>query len=181
VEGRLEHLGGDQWQLRFVRQIGHSPEHVWRALTEAQHQAAWLPARMEGERRAGAPLRFVFEEAPEHESPGEMLTWDPPRLLEYSWEGELLRFELREAGAGCELTFVTRFSEMGKAARDAAGWHVCLDQLVDELDGRSLSSRSEERWRPLSVRYRALFGPEASTIGPPDWHPEAHGGESAGA
>lgn len=175
MEGRLERLDDAQWQLRFVRQIGHSVEKVWRALTAEAQQAAWLPARMEGERRAGAPLRFVFEEAPDHESLGEMLTWDPPRLLEYSWEGELLRFELRAVDAGCELTFVTRFLEVGKAARDAAGWHVCLDRLMDELDGRPPSPTSDERWRPLSVRYSELFGPEASTIGPPEWHPEAHG------
>ncbi|HEX8073920.1 MAG TPA: SRPBCC domain-containing protein [Thermoleophilaceae bacterium] len=27
--------------------------------------------------------------------------------------------------------------ELGKAARDGAGWHVCLDQLEHQLDGTS--------------------------------------------
>lgn len=174
-DGRLEPLEGGKWQLRFVRRLRHAPEKVWRALVEPEHLAAWMPARMEGERRAGAALRFVFEEDPSYESLGEILVWDPPRVLEYRWEDEFLRFELKPSEGGCELTFVTRFEEVGKAARDAAGWHVCLDLLEHHLDGTSPSWKSEERWRPLNEHYRAVFGPEASTIGPPEWHPESKG------
>jgi uncharacterized protein YndB with AHSA1/START domain len=173
MEGRLEPLDGGRWQLRFVRRMGHAPEKVWRALVEPDHMAAWMPARMEGERRAGAALRFVFAEDPSYESTGALLVYDPPRLLEYRWEDEVLRFELRAVEGGCELTFVTRFEEVGKAARDAAGWHVCLDRLGEHLDGTARMWSEDERWRPLSERYRALFPPEASTIGPPDWHPES--------
>ena len=28
------------------------------------------------------------------------------------------------------LTLINRFDEIGKAARDAAGWHACLDALL---------------------------------------------------
>lgn len=177
MEGRLEKLEGGRWQLRFVRELKHPPEKVWRALVEPEHMLAWMPARMDGERRSGAKLQFVFAEEPSYESYGEMLTFDPPRLLEYRWEDELLRFELRPREDGCELTFLTRFEEVGKAARDAAGWHVCLDRLEEHLAGVAASWDAEARWRPLSERYRELFGPEASTIGPPEWHPESRGEE----
>lgn len=175
MEGRLEPLEGGTWQLRFVRRLSHAPAKVWRALVETEHMAAWMPARMDGERRTGAALRFVFAEEPSYESTGEMLVFDPPRTLEYRWEDEVLRFELRALEGGCELTFVTRFEEVGKAARDAAGWHVCLDRLAEHLDGATAGWSDDARWKPLSERYRALFPPEASTIGPPEWHPEARG------
>jgi uncharacterized protein YndB with AHSA1/START domain len=177
TDGRLEALDDGRWQLRFVRELSHAPEKVWRALVEPQHLAAWMPARMEGERREGAPLRFVFPEEPSYESLGEMRVFEPPSLLEYSWEDEVLRFELRPTERGCELTFLTRFEEVGKASRDAAGWHVCLDQLEAHLDGVEPDWKAEDRWRPLNARYRELFGPEASTIGPPEWHPESRGEE----
>lgn len=177
LEGRLEGLGNGKWQLRFVRELSHPSEKVWRALVEPEHMAAWMPARMDGERRAGAALRFVFPEEPSHESTGEMLVFEPPRLLEYRWEDEVLRFELRPLEGGCELTFLTRFEEVGKAARDAAGWHVCLDLLEADLAGTEPGWRAEDRWRPLNARYREVFGPEASTIGPPEWHPESRGEE----
>jgi uncharacterized protein YndB with AHSA1/START domain len=177
MDGILEAVADGEWQLRFVRRLAHPPEKVWRALVEAEHQKAWLPARMEGDRRAGAPLRFVFPEEPTYDSAGEMVVFEPPRLLEYRWEDEHLRFELHPVDGGCELTFTTRFGEVGKAARDAAGWHVCLDLLEHSLDGTTAPWRSEEQWRPMQERYRKLFGPEASTIGPPDWHPEGRGEE----
>jgi uncharacterized protein YndB with AHSA1/START domain len=177
MDGRLEQVEGGLWQLRFTRRLSHPVQKVWRALVEPEHMAAWMPARMDGERRPGAPLRFVFAEEPSYDSRGEMRIFDPPYMLEYTWEDEILRFELKELGSGCELTFLTRFSEVGKAARDAAGWHVCLDVLEAHLDGEHPDWLSEQRWRPLSERYRAAFPPEASTIGPPEWHPESTGDE----
>ncbi|HMD93262.1 MAG TPA: SRPBCC domain-containing protein [Trebonia sp.] len=39
--------------------MAHSREKVWRAVTEPEHLAVWYPQEIVGERRAGAPLRFV--------------------------------------------------------------------------------------------------------------------------
>ncbi len=60
---------------------------------------------------------------------GTMLAFDPPKLLELLWGDERLRFELVPDGAGTLLIFSASFAELGRAARDAAGWHVCLDLL----------------------------------------------------
>ena len=68
---------------------------------------------------------------------GEMLTFDPPARLEFRWGEERLRFELAPEGDGCVLTFVNTFDDLGKAARDAAGWHVCLDVLGHYLAGET--------------------------------------------
>ena len=167
MDGAL-HRSGERWELRFVRRLPHPPEKVWRALVEPQHLEAWFPTRIEGERKAGAKLRFVF---PNDEGPaidGEMLAYEPPSRLELRWGGdETLRFELRPDGDGTVLTFVDTFDEVGKAARDAAGWHACLDALGAHLDGEDLPSTAEERWAEVHPRYVEQFPPEASTIGPP--------------
>ena len=44
---------------------------------------------------------------------------------------------LSAADAGCVLRFTHVLEERDTAARDAAGWHVCLDRLGDRLDGGS--------------------------------------------
>ena len=168
----LERPEGDAC-IRFVRTLAHPRALAWRALAEPAGMSTWFPARMEGERRAGAPLRFVFAEAPGHDTRGVLLAWEPPRLLEIAWEGDRLRAELRDDGDGCELTFSASFPEVGKAARDAAGWHVCLDNLERHLDGRAPTPADQQPWRPLMTQYAERFGPEAATIGPPDWHPES--------
>ena len=72
-------------------------------------------------------------------------------------------------GQDCTLTLTDTIDELGKAARDAAGWHVFLDRLEAALDG----APTDSRWAPLNERYAQEFGPEASTIGPPSGHPAA--------
>jgi uncharacterized protein YndB with AHSA1/START domain len=174
--GQLEQVG-ESWRLRFVRRLPHPPAKVWRALTEPDHLVAWFPTTIDGERAAGAKLRFEFpfDEAPGMD--GEMVTYDPPSTMELRWGDETLRFDLEPDGdgarAGTILTFVTTFDELGKAARDAAGWHGCLDILGYEVGGDPLPWPPQERWAQLNPLYVEALPPEASTIGPPDWHPEA--------
>lgn len=172
THGTLEKVG-DDWQLRFVRRFAKSAARVWRAVGDPDGMRAWFPARMEGERRAGSPLTFVFAEAPEHDSHGEMIAYEPPHLLEMTWEDDRLRAELHDVeDGGCELRFSATFRELGKAARDAAGWHVCLDDLERHVAGHATDEADDAAWQPLMKEYSAKFPPEASTIGPPDWHPE---------
>src|SRR6266542_3484425 len=145
MDGRLEQRNG-VCELRFSRQLAHPPEKVWRALTEPEHLAAWFPSDIEGERKAGAKLRFVFrDEGPTLD--GEMLVFDPPSLLEFRWGDDTLRFEVQPDGTtGSVLTFVNTFGELGRAARDAAGWHACLDVLEYELDGKDAPWSPKVRW-----------------------------------
>lgn len=174
-EGTLEAADG-RWRLRFVRHLSHAPEEVWRALTEESHLAAWFPTTIEGELRAGAPLTFRFrgEEAPP--TTGAMVACEPPRLLEFTWgfseedeaQPERSRFELEPDGAGCTLTFTTTYDQVGKSARDAAGWHVCFDRLSRELAGEPQPAATEDPWTPLNARYAERFGPDAATMGPPE-------------
>ena len=167
MNGRLDH------RLTFTRTLAHPPEKVWRAITEPEHLAAWFPCDIEGERAAGAKLRFVFREAEGPTMDGEMLAFDPPRLLEMRWADDTFRIELRPDGGGTVLTFVQVFPELGKAARDASGWDLCLDVLVAHLDGGSPGWTFGERWPAVHAGYRAAFPPEAGTIGPPEGsHPE---------
>ncbi|HLZ27268.1 MAG TPA: SRPBCC family protein [Chloroflexota bacterium] len=165
--GQLEHTG-DQLQLRFTRKLHHPPEKVWRALTEAEHLAAWFPTEIAGERATGAALRFTFRHGEGPTLDGQMLRYEPPSVLEFRWgDDDTLRFELQPDGDGSRLRFVNTFNELGKGARDAAGWHVCLDNLVAHLDGREPSGTPAERWHAVHSVYVARFGPEAATIGPP--------------
>ncbi|HSR24162.1 MAG TPA: SRPBCC family protein [Candidatus Eisenbacteria bacterium] len=166
MDGTLERRGG-RWQLGFTRRLPHPPEKVWRALIEPEHLAAWFPAAIEGERAAGAPLRFVHRDGRGPTLDGVMLACDPPSLLELRWGDETLRFELRPDGAGTLLLFVNTFDQIGKAARDAAGWHACLDVLACHLDGEPPPWTPAERWQQVHEGYVARFGLEAATIGPP--------------
>src|SRR5579862_2625866 len=160
---------GDRWTLVFTRRLAHSREKVWRAVTEPEHLAAWFPLEIIGEQRPGAPLRFVSPGGGSSGGAsfvGQMLAFDPPEVVEFTWGTDVLRIELSQDGPGTLLTLTDTFDDVGKAARDAAGWHECLDRLVSDLDGTAQPPKGE-RWRQIHPVYVAELGPEASTIGPP--------------
>lgn len=170
--GTLERRG-ELAVLTFTRRLPHRPERVWRALTEDDQLARWFPTTIEGPRAAGAPLRFGQRDGAGPPFDGELVAFDPPRLLELRWGEDLLRFELAPDGDGTLLTLTDAFGEPGRAARDGAGWHVCLDALAGLLDAQPPAD-SGERWRAVHPGYVERFGPAASTIGPPPGWQEAH-------
>ena len=98
---------------------------------------------------------------------GEILEFEPPALLAIRWGTDLLRFELQRDGDATVLTLTDTFDELGKAARDGAGWHECHDYLELELAGAKPDFKPGERWAAVHPQYVAAFGPEASSIGPP--------------
>jgi uncharacterized protein YndB with AHSA1/START domain len=155
---------GDRCSLRFTRRLAHPREKVWRAITEPGHLAVWFPQEIIGERRAGALLRFVSSAGDGFD--GRMWVFDPPSVLEFTWGSDLLRIELAADGAGTVLILTDTFDDLGKAARDAAGWHECLDRLAGELAGAPAPARGET-WRQVHPLYVSRLGPEAATIGPP--------------
>jgi uncharacterized protein YndB with AHSA1/START domain len=162
-DGQLEQVG-DRWQIRFTRTLAHSPEKVWRALTDPEHRQAWFPDTSVGDfTTVGAPLRFEYTSG---DFDGEVLAADPPKLLELRWGVDILRWELRPDGAGTVLAFSDTITEVGKGARDTAGWHVCFDLLDAALDGTPPDGNPD--WRSLNAMYVERFGPEASTMGPPE-------------
>ena len=121
--------------------------------------------------RAGAQLRFA-DDAGSFEFDGEVVEFDPPKVLAIRWGTDQLRFELQPDGANTILTLTDSFDELGKAARDAAGWHECLDLLVIELDGGTPDFKPGGRWAEVHPQYVAALGPDAATIGPPEgWSP----------
>jgi uncharacterized protein YndB with AHSA1/START domain len=168
-DGELGHDGdsGKQWRLRFTRQLPHPPEKVWRAITEPQHLEAWFPQRIVGEWAVGAPLEFEARGGEHPAFDGEVLAWDPPSLLEFRWGTDVIRFEVKPHAGGCTFVLTDVFDELGKAARDGAGWHTCIDFLEHHLSGTTAHWASGERWSEVHPGYVEKFGEAASAIGPP--------------
>src|SRR5439155_4370497 len=136
MHGTLETIDGRP-ALRFERRLAHPVEAVWRTVTEPSELAHWFPSSVSGDLRAGGRLSFAFETDGVPPMEGEVLELEPPRRFTFLWGEDELRFELEpaEGGEGCLLHFTCVLGEREKAARDAAGWHVCLDRLEDRLAG----------------------------------------------
>jgi uncharacterized protein YndB with AHSA1/START domain len=129
--GTYETVGGGP-AVRFERVYPHPVEHVWRSVTVPEEMAAWFPSTVEVDLREGGAMAFTF---PGHEvepMTGRVLELDPPRVFAFLWGEEVLRLELAPEGDGTRLTLTHRISNADEAARNAAGWHVCLDRLGGE-------------------------------------------------
>jgi hypothetical protein len=96
---------------------------------------------------------------------GEVLAVDEPNALAFTWGEETLRFELSPADGGTRLVLIDELPA-AHAARNAAGWDVCLDRLAGLDPG-------EGAWQPRFESYVAAFEP---ALGPQEGPPaEAEG------
>jgi len=138
--------------LRFERHLPQSIDSVWRAVTDPVEMRAWFPTRIEiDEWKVGAPLSHVFEDHDIDPLPGAVLTWDPPHRVSFTWGTDTIGFELTAASDGGTIFVLTEELGASIAARNAAGWEVCLDRLEHRVEG--------EPWNARFGRYVAAFEP----------------------
>jgi uncharacterized protein YndB with AHSA1/START domain len=159
---------GEKWTLILVRELRHSPEKVWEALTDPAHLGEWAP--FEADRSLGTvgttvKLTTVGTPAPQV-SETTVTRADAPRLLEFNWGAQDIRWELEPVGRGTRLTLWhnidRRFISMG-----AAGWHICFDVLDHLLSGTPVGrivgpeAMKFAGWQRLNAEYAQQFGVEA--------------------
>jgi uncharacterized protein YndB with AHSA1/START domain len=158
---------GTHWALILVRELRHAPEKVWAALTEPGQLREWAP--FDADRSlgsVGATVKLTTVGAPKrHDTETTVTRADAPRLLEYNWGGNDMRWELEAAGAGTRLTLWTsiprNFISMG-----AAGWHICFDVLERHLAGQPIGRIAGPEamkfggWQRLNAEYAEQFGIE---------------------
>lgn len=130
--------------LRMERRLPHPPDKVWRALTEPKEFSQWFPFPATGvDLRAGGTIQLDMGFDPN--VPGDPLTElvitevEPPRVLECSWDGDLLRWELQPETDGCLLVFIHTFDDRAGAASFASGWETAIDAIDMVLAGKPVS------------------------------------------
>jgi uncharacterized protein YndB with AHSA1/START domain len=159
--------------LSFERRLSHPIEVVWRAITESDQLEHWFPSQVEVDSLGpGAEMTFRFESMPLEGEPltltGRVTEFDPPRRFAFFWGEDHLRFELEPmpGDEGCVLRLTVLLDLREKAARDGAGWHVCLDRLERLLagdDGPAATGASED-WRGLYDEYQRRGVPAGAPI-----------------
>jgi uncharacterized protein YndB with AHSA1/START domain len=159
---------GEKWALVLVRDLRHSPDKVWQALTDPAQLREWAPFDAGGNLgTAGAEVSLTTVGAPSpHVTETTVTRAEAPKLLVYDWGGNGMRWELEPAGAGTRLTLWTsidrRYISMG-----AAGWHICFDVLDHLLDGTPLGRMvgmeimKFDGWQRLNTEYARQFALEA--------------------
>ena len=123
---------GDKWTLIVVRELRHSPDKVWQALTDPAQLREWAPFDVDGSLGTVGTVKLTWVGTP---TPLEtrVTRADAPKVLEYNDT----RWELEAFGSGTRLTLWTnidrRFISWG-----TAGWHICFDVLERLLAGEPI-------------------------------------------
>ncbi len=138
--------------VRVERRFAHPPARVWRAVSEPAGLATWFPATVEIDLRLGGPVRFSFG------ADGEITELDPQRLLAFTWDGELIRFELEPDGDGTRFRLDHTFQDRSSGASSAAGWQECVAALGTGLDGLPVPETDPVAIRAEHERFLAEFG-----------------------
>jgi uncharacterized protein YndB with AHSA1/START domain len=153
--------------VRFERRFPHSAERVWAAVSEPAELAHWFPSQVDVEPRAGG--RITFSGDPNMPpSSGDVLAYDPPRRLAFTWGADELHLTIEPDGPdACTLTLVNVLEARDTAARNAAGWAVCLAELDKQLGGAAADgphSGTAEPWKEHYDAYVAAGVPAGASI-----------------
>lgn len=153
--------------VRFERTYTHPVERVWAAVTDPKEMAHWFPSSVAFEPAVGAEITFSGDPHTD-DTAGVVLTFDPPRRFAFTWAGDELHLELEPVGdAQCRLILINVLRDRAAAARNAAGWSVCLAELDKQIDGRHADgprSDAAERWQPYYDTYVAGGMPNGAEV-----------------
>jgi uncharacterized protein YndB with AHSA1/START domain len=161
---------GERWTLVVVRDLRHPPAKVWQALTDPAQLREWAPFDADRSLGAVGPVKLTTVGAPTPQvSETRVTRAEAPRLLEYKWGDNDMRWQLEPLGSGTRLTLWhnidRRYISMG-----AAGWHICIDVLDHLIAGDPLGrivggEAMKFEWPRLNAEYAQQFGVEAPKQG----------------
>ena len=157
---------GERWTLILVRELRHSPEKVWQALTDPAQLREWAPFVTDGSLGAEGTVNLTWVGRP---VPIEtkVTRAEAPRALEY---GDM-RWELEASGSGTRLTLLHKIDRRF-IAWGAAGWQISFDVLERLLAGNPIGAIAGADamklagWQRLVTEYSKQFGAEAPGVTP---------------
>ena len=165
---------GEKWTLVLVRELRHSPEKVWQALTDPAQLREWAPFDADGS------LGTVGSHGEAHHggSAGAARDRNQSDASRRSQGARVQLGWLRHAVGARSLwwrhapdavaNIDRRYISMG-----AAGWHICFDVLDHLLGGTPIGrivgpdAMKFGGWQRLNAEYAEQFGVET-----PNWPPK---------
>ena len=163
---------GEKWTLLLIRELRHSPERVWQALTEPAQLREWAPFDADGDLgTAGAKAKLTTVGAATPQVSETTVTRaDAPKVLEYNWGGQDIRWELEPLGSSGTRLSLWHSIDRRFIAWGAAGWHICLDVLERLMTGKPIGRMVGPDavkfggWQRLRDEYAKQFGVQGAGV-----------------
>lgn len=151
----------DKWTLILVRELRHSPETVWQALTDPTQLREWAPFVVDASLGKVGTVNLTWVGNPK---PIEtrVTRADAPKLIEFGDH----RWELEPVSGGTRLTLWSNIDRRF-IAWGAAGWHIAFDILNRLLAGQptgcaaGFNAMKVAGWQRLVAEYSTQFEVES--------------------
>ncbi|WP_326718640.1 SRPBCC family protein [Streptomyces sp. NBC_00243] len=142
--------------VRFTRTYDHPVDRLWRFVTDPDELVHWFPSHAEIDLRPGGTITFSGDpNMPE--STGRVIAVDAPRHLSFEWGGDELHFDLEALDEKrTRFTLTNVLEAENTAARNGAGWEVCLGALDAHARGEEHAgphAGSAAPWQEIYRRY----------------------------
>jgi uncharacterized protein YndB with AHSA1/START domain len=151
----------EKWTLILVRELRHSPEKVWQALTDPAQLSEWAPFVTDGSLGVVGTVKLTWVGNPKPIET-KVTRAEAPTVIEFGDH----RWELEAFGSGTRLTLWSNIDRRF-IAWGAAGWHIAFDVLDRLLSGNPMGriagadAMKSAGWQRLVGEYAKQFGVKA--------------------
>lgn len=144
------HESNGRYALKFERFFPHNPEDVFLVIKNPGYFSKWYPfATGEMDFRIGGKIDFDDGEGTTYNA--TIIELDEPYIFGFREVDDQLNISLQEEDNGCRMIFTHTFDDDSWAVYTAAGWHRCLDVLVQIVNGKLI------KWNDNSAQLRKVY------------------------
>ncbi|GAA2108097.1 SRPBCC domain-containing protein [Kocuria atrinae] len=151
----------DRPAIVFEREYAAAPNQLWSTVATARAMSRWFPSRVQLNAHQGGGIVFTGDPHMDS-STGTVTNWEPERHWSFTWGDSEVDITVEPCPKGSKLTFIEFLEAENTAARNAAGWHVCLHAMQSVLTGDTMTTPLD--WEPMYRGYEAKGLPTGAVV-----------------
>ena len=153
--------------VQFDVELSAPLEEVWSAVTEPHQVSQWFPSTLVFEPTVGGEVRFSGDPHMD-DLKGRVLDYEPRKRFAFTWGASTVSFTLSRVELNAtRFVLLNLLESSNEAARNAAGWQVCLEQLellLREGKAQGPHGQAGADWRSVYEAYVAVGFPSGARI-----------------
>jgi uncharacterized protein YndB with AHSA1/START domain len=144
------HESNGRFALRFQRFFPHNQEEVFLTITNPSYFSQWYPfATGEMDLRIGGSIAFDDGEGSTYTA--TITELKKPYLFGFREIDDTIHISLQKEDNGCSMIFTHTFDDDSWAVQTAAGWHRCLDVLLQIVNDKPVM------WNDNAAELRKIY------------------------
>ncbi|MGE7843032.1 SRPBCC family protein [Lysinibacillus sp. NPDC093712] len=138
--------------------LSHSISAVWAVLTDNGKLQKWMSNLEMIDPKKNGKMRFNMNDGTDAFIDIAITDYIEQEVLEFDWGKDCVRFELSPTSEGSLLVLHETIGQLtDHTPKDLAGWHICLEQLSDLLNGTVHEAFPMEAWQKWLAEYTILL------------------------